>query len=487
MNYLSLSFAFFVAVVFLLYYTMPKKTRWCILLVASIGFYGLFSLEYIPFLLFSALSTYATARILEKAKQKALPICLCILANVGVWFYIKQIPWILTMVGPVFSESGPEFSAPSFDIITPIGISYFTLQSIAYLVDVAKGKVQAERNPLKYLLFLSWFPAIVQGPISRYDELMPQLENTNKPSFDKCRDSLVLILFGLVKKMVIADRIAIFANDCFSNHADLQGVILYLGAIAYSIQLYADFSGCVDICRGTSCLFGVNLIDNFQRPYFSCSIKEFWGRWHISLSSWLRDYIYIPLGGNRKGTFVKYLNIFIVFMVSGLWHGAGFNFFVWGMMHAGYQVIGAITNPIRRKIKDKLYIAEDSLFERALQSLITFHLVALAWIVFRSSDMAAAIAYIQNMFKSAEIGVLFDGSLFTHGLSQGALNVLIVNLIILFKTEKTFSNVEDSIAALTKSHIVIRWFVYIVLILNVLLFGAYGNGYDLNGFLYGGF
>ena len=482
MNYLSLDFVGFVAVVFLAYYIMPQKVRWGVLLLASLGFYALFDLKYVVFLLFATLSTYATALIVEKGKLKGLWVYLCVLVNVSVWFYIKELSWVLKTAARVF-----DFTVPTLKILVPVGISYFTLQAIAYLVDVAKGKVKAEKNPLKYLLFLSWFPAIVQGPISRYDQLMPQLVNPNKFSFDRTRDGLVLVLYGLVKKMVIADRLAIFANYCFQNYADLQGVILYLGAIAYSLQLYADFSGCVDICRGVSRLFGVELMDNFRSPYASRSIKEFWNRWHISLSSWLKDYIYIPLGGNRKGTFVKYLNIFIVFLVSGLWHGAGLQFFAWGLMHAAFQVAGAITDPLRRKIKDRLDITKDSLVERVLQTLITFHLVALAWIVFRSSGLATAMEYIKNMFGEAQPWVLFDGSVFTHGVSQTAFNVLLVNIVLLFTLERKFPTSDSFVTALTTNHLIIRWFVYIVLIFNVLLFGVYGSGYDLSGFLYGGF
>ena len=477
MNYLSLDFVGFVAAVFLAYYIMPKKVRWGVLLLASLGFYALFDCKYIVFLLFATLSTYATALVVEKGKLKGLWVYLCVLANASVWFYIKELPWMLTKLN----------IPATLSVLVPVGISYFTLQAIAYLVDVAKGKVQAEKNPLKYLLFLSWFPAIVQGPISRYDQLMPQLVNPNKFSFDRTRDGLVLVLFGLTKKMVIADRLAIFANYCFQNYADLQGVILYLGAIAYSLQLYADFSGCVDICRGVSRLFGVELMDNFRSPYSSRSINEFWGRWHISLSSWLKDYIYIPLGGNRKGAFVKYLNIFIVFLVSGLWHGAGLQFFAWGIMHAAFQIAGAITDPLRRKIKDRLDITKDSLVERVLQTLITFHLVALAWIVFRSSGLGTAMEYIKNMFGEAQPWVLFDGSLFTHGVSQTAFNVLLVNIVLLFTLERKFPTSDSFVTALTTNHLIIRWFVYIVLIFNVLLFGVYGSGYDLSGFLYGGF
>ena len=232
MNYLSLAFAGFVAFAALLYYIMPKRVRWGVLLLASLTFYGLFDLRYLAFLLFAALSTYGTALLIGKGKLKKLWVGLCIFSNAAVWFFIKELPWLLTTAARVI-----DFTVPTLPILVPVGISYFTLQAIGYLADVAAGKVQAEKNPLKYLLFLSWFPAIVQGPISRYDQLMPQLLNRSKLSFDNTRESLVLILFGLVKKLVIADRVGILANYCFANYAELQGVILYIGAIAYSLQL----------------------------------------------------------------------------------------------------------------------------------------------------------------------------------------------------------------------------------------------------------
>lgn len=484
MSYLSLAFAAFVLVTVCLYYILPMKWRGGILLIASLIFYGCFDWRYLLFLLFTALSTFVAARCLGRCTRKKLVIGLAIAANAAVWFAIKELPWLMDTVGRVL---GTAETAGAVSIIVPVGISYFTLQAIAYLVDVAKGKIDAETHFWKYLLFLSWFPAIVQGPISRYDQLCPQLLNENKFSYEGARSGLVLVLFGLVKKMVIADRLGILVAYCFTNHADLSGVVLYLGAVAYSFQLYTDFSGCVDICRGVSSLFGVDLVHNFNRPYLAGSIKEFWARWHMSLSGWLKDYIYIPLGGNRKGRARKYLNILIVFLVSGLWHGAGFHFFLWGTMHAVYQIVGDYTMPLRKKVKKLIGVKEGSASEHIYQVLITFHLVMLAWIIFRSSGLMTGITYLTNMVSAFDPWVLFDGTLYTLGLSQNHIILLVVHLVGLFAIEHRCAQQETTVDTLLDTHIILRWAVYLVLIFDILLFGVYGSGYDMAGFLYGGF
>lgn len=487
MNYLSLTFVVFVTIVALFYYLSPVKCRGGVLLIASIAFYACFNWKYLFFLLFTALSTFLVALFLEKMRNKKLWIGLCVGANVAVWFAIKELSWALDTLCRALGKFGVTIQSPTISFLVPVGISYFTLQAIAYLIDVSKGKIQAEKKFWCYLLFLSWFPAIVQGPISRYNDLQPQLLNTKKISYETSQQSLILILFGLVKKMVIADRLGIFANDCFANHGNLGGVILYFGALAYSFQLYADFSGCVDICRGVSRLFNIELTHNFNRPYLARSINEFWARWHLSLSRWLKDYIYIPLGGNRKGTARKYLNIIVTFLVSGLWHGAGFHFFLWGLMHAIYQIIGAATLSVREKIKVFIGIKKGSASERIYQIIITFHLVALAWIVFRSSGLTSAVIYIKNMFSVFDPWVLFDGSLFKHGLSQNHITLLIAHLVAMFALERRYSKQEDSVVSLQRSHLILRWGICILLIFDILLFGVYGSGYEMASFMYGGF
>lgn len=486
MNYLSLGFGLFVACLVVLFYIVPIKFRGYVLLLGSLVFYGSYDLRYFLFLLFVAGSTFFAAKLLRKKPRKAI-LVITIVLNVAVWFVIKVLPWTVWMFKRALQIVGISFTEPAWNLLIPLGISYYVLQAIGYLVDTYKGKIEPEKSIWKYLLFLSWFPAVVQGPISRYDQLMPQLLHQKKFSFDAMRDNLVLILFGLIKKMVIADRLGIFVNACFAQFEDLRGVILYIAAIGYAIQLYTDFSGCVDICRGVSGLFGISLVPNFNRPYFARSIKEFWGRWHMSLSGWLKDYIYIPLGGNRKGTLRKYANLLITFLVSGLWHGAGTTFFVWGALHAIYQIIGQCTFKLRSRIRRWIKIEENSISEKIYQAVITFHLVTLAWIFFRSEGFMDAVQYIRNMFLEAQLWKLFDGSMYTLGLNQNYWVLLVAHICGLFALELASKGQKDVVTALNRQHIIIRWIVYLVLIFDVVLFGVYGSGYDLSSFMYGGF
>lgn len=487
MNYLSLNFAGFVLLTVVLFYIFQRKSLgWTVLLAGSVVFYGLLSWKYLPFLAFTAMSTYLCALGLVKGKRKKLLLMLCVAANVAVWFAVKLLPWSVQLAGILANRLGISFSWTPGNILVPVGISYFTLQAIGYLADVYKGKIQPVKNVAKYLLFISYFPAIVQGPISRYDKLMPQLLNTKPYRFETMRKGLILILFGLVKKMVVADRLAIFVNACFGGYQDLTGVILYLGAVGYAIQLYMDFSGCVDICRGVSTLFNAELINNFNRPYLATSIKDFWGKWHISLSTWLKDYIYIPLGGNRKGTGRKYLNLLITFLVSGLWHGAGFRFLWWGVLHAVYQIVGQMTDPARKWVKKRIGVQEGSVSERIYQTVITFHLVTFAWIFFRSDTLVAGVEYVSNMFSEWNLYALMK-QVYEMGVNANQFLFLLLHLIVFFWVEQRSSGQDRVVDGITNQHIFIRWAVYYLLILDVVLLGVYGTGYDPGGFLYGGF
>ena len=491
MSYLSIGFAVFVVILFGVYQIVTPKLRWKLLLVASVFFYLSFDVRYVLFLLFVALSTFFAAKQIahkrtEKKKKKILFVT--IVWNVLLWFAIKVLPWCGNIVNSLVTifVDGAWIEWPAF--IVPVGISYYSLMAISYLVDVYKGKVEKEDNFFKYLLYLTYFPTIVQGPISRYDKVSKQLSAGTKIDFERFRQNMLLILTGLIKKMVIADRVAIFANYCFKNFETLEGPILYVGAVCYSIQLYMDFSGCVDICRGVSALFGIDLIDNFNAPYFARSIKEFWAKWHISLSGWLKDYIYIPLGGNRKGQKRKYVNLIATFFVSGIWHGAGINFMFWGLLHGVFQMMGDLTTSHRKKIKAKLQIKEGSVSEKVYQTVITFNLVTFAWIFFRSTRFLGGVEYIGNMMCFSGIGQLFDGSIFITGFSFVQCVVVLLNIVLItvmdyFRSKKG----KDLKEGILNSHILVRWVIYFILIYDVILFGVYGQGYDMSGFLYGGF
>lgn len=487
MQYLSFSFLFFVAFIWGIYYFMPQAHRWKILLCASVLFYLAFDIKYIFFLFFVALSTFITARIISKNKSKKVFI-IGVLLNILLWFVIKVLPWCGTILNTIIGKlfDGSSITLPSF--IVPVGISYYVLMALSYLIDVYKGKIEKEDNFAKYLLYLTYFPTIVQGPISKYDALRSQLCAGTRIHFDQFRQSLLLIMIGLIKKMVIADRVAILANHCFENYADLTGMVLYAGAVCYSIQLYMDFSGCVDICRGVSALFGIDLVDNFNAPYFARSIKEFWAKWHISLSTWLKDYVYIPLGGNRKGKMRKYLNLLLTFFVSGIWHGAGINFIFWGLLQGIYQIIGEVTTDLRAKIRDWLQIAPGSKSEKIYQTIITFNLTTLAWIFFRSGRFLSGVEYVGNMLHFTGLGDLLEGSIFITGFSFAQVIVLVINIafISILDYLKSKKNIDVKQKILS-SHILLRWAIYFLLVYDVILFGVYGAGYDTSGFLYGGF
>lgn len=467
---------------------MPQKHRWMVILGASICFYLSYDVRYFLFLLFIALSTFLGARFGRNKRRNRENLWICILANVGIWFAIKGLPWVGNYLNAVLEKFPGDFriSIPVF--MVPIGISYYVLLAISYVVDVYKKKIEPERNFCKYLLYLSYFPAVVQGPISKYGQIRTQLTAGKRVNYDEVRKSLLLIMLGLIKKMVIADRIAIFANYCFGNYSELKGVILYLGAISYSIQLYMDFSGCVDICRGVSAMFGIDLIDNFNGPYFAKSIKEFWSRWHISLSTWLKDYIYIPLGGNRKGKLRKHINLLVTFFVSGVWHGSGLNYIVWGLLQAVYQIVGEYTYNVRKRINECLGIRLNSFSSNVYRTIITFNLTTFSWIFFRSGRLLNAIQYIKQMFAGVEVWKIFDGTLFVEGLNVSQFSIVILNIIFIAVIEYLKVKRELCIMdTIFKTHVIVRWSIYMLLIFDVILFGVYGHGYDMTGFLYGGF
>lgn len=485
MSYISISFFVFVIIAWIVFRIFPAERRWIVLLSASLLFYGMFSPLYLLFLLYTALTTFFAGRLLEKKKEwKKRILVITLILNVAVWIFVKYYPYAASMV----NRLSPAIVLPVFEnLLIPVGISYYTLQSAGYLIDIYRGEA-AEKNFFRYVLFLVWFPAIVQGPIARYHQLAPQFRKGSSPDFDEVRERLLLILYGIIKKLVIADRLAVIANYAFENYAELGFFQLYLGALAYSFQLYMDFSGCVDLCRGVSGLFGITLPANFDSPYFARSISRFWRKWHISLSSWLRDYIYFPLGGSRKGLSRKCWNILIVFLVSGFWHGAGVHFLLWGLLHGLYQVIGIATASVRKKIKRALNIQPDSSSDKIYQTVITFHLVAFAWIFFRADGGIQAFQYIRQMLTSWDPWTLCDGSFYTMGLSKNMFIIVVINLAaVMFADYLHEKNIAGLRTRICRMHIVIRWLIYFVLIYDILLFGAYGTGVSETAFLYGEF
>ena len=476
MQFLSLTFAVFLVITLTCYYIVPKKMRWGVLLVSSMIFY-VWSVPYLViYLLLSALTTYVYGRWASNHKRSGKGLlALVIGVNLAVLLVLKFYPLCQARL-----------HLPAFTLILPMGISFYTLQVIAYCVDVSKGKVKAQDNFLRYLLFVSFFPQILQGPIPRYEQLKDQLYEGHSFDYETVKSGLQLILWGMFLKMVIADRAAIFVNEVFPAYYLYEGTVLAVAAVLYSIQLYTDFLGCVCIAMGTAQCFGIKLQTNFERPYRAVSSRNFWRRWHISLSSWLRDYVYIPLGGNRKGKVRKYCNLLLTFLVSGIWHGAGLQYLFWGLMHGGYQILGEILMPLRKKVRTVLNICETSSVYVLWQRICTFVLVTAAWVIFRAQNLRAGLSILKTIVTDVTPWVFFDGTLYKFGIQAKGFFALILCILLLAVVEhfQEKGNVRDMIAS---QHILVRWSIYLGAIALVLVLGVYGPGYDAAQFLYGQF
>lgn len=395
MTFLALPFFCFFPVTALGYFCLPRRVRHLWLLLASWFFYLCAKPVYLTLLLFVILASYGTGLALERRRGRGiLALCLAVLGI--LLFFFKYVNFALSLAGQLLRAAGVDFSAPVLELALPVGISFYLFQAMGYVIDVYRGKVEAQRDFIRYALFLSFFPQVVSGPIGRADQLMPQFAQPHPFRWDQFRAGLARFLWGALKKMVLADRLAVLVNTIFAA-PEAYGAIQVMGAVlAFSLQIYCDFSAYSDMALGVAQSMGFTLMENFRTPYFSRSIAEFWRRWHISLSSWFRDYLYIPLGGSRRGTARKYCNVLIVFAVSGLWHGAAMTFVVWGVLNGLYQVAGAVTAPLRARCYRALGL-EDSGVRRAIQTGVTFVLTTLAWVFFKASSLPNALAVLGGM------------------------------------------------------------------------------------------
>ena len=356
----SLKFLIFFPAVVLLYFVLPKRVRNLWLLVASYVFYMGWNAKYVVLLFTSTLITYLSGLLLERVKDSDRPetkktalkkwvVAVSFLLNLGILFYFKYVNFFLDTLGAAASLVGLTLNVPKFDILLPVGISFFTFQALSYTVDVYRGEIGAEKNFLRYALFVSFFPQLVAGPIERSKNLLQQLDTPKSFDFDRAREGFVLMLWGYFLKIVLADRIAIFVDTVYGDIAAFPGWYLIAATVLFAVQIYCDFGGYSTIAMGAAKILGIELMENFDAPYLSTSVSQFWRRWHISLTSWFKDYLYIPLGGSRKGKLRKYINKMIVFLVSGLWHGADATFVIWGGLNGLYQVLGEALAPARDK------------------------------------------------------------------------------------------------------------------------------------------
>ncbi|WP_439151224.1 MBOAT family O-acyltransferase [Winogradskyella sp.] len=403
----SIDFAIFLPVVFVLYWFFCQKNlklQNLLIVIASYVFYGWWDLRFLSLIVFSTIVDFTVGRLILKEdnqSKRKVYLWISILVNLGFLGFFKYYNFFLDNLVESFRLFGTELNANSLQVILPVGISFYTFQTLSYTIDVYRRKLEPTNNFVVFAAFVSFFPQLVAGPIERATNLLPQFYTKRNFNYHKAVDGLRQILWGMFKKVVIADNCAEFANEFFNNSDAYGGSGLLLGALFFTFQIYGDFSGYSDIAIGTSRLFGFNLMQNFAFPYFSRDIAEFWRRWHISLSTWFRDYLYIPLGGSRGGTAMKVRNTFIIFIVSGFWHGANWTFIVWGALNAIYFLPLLLTNLNRNNIgiaaEGKLIPA----FKTIVSILITFGLTVIAWIFFRADSVAHAISYLKGIFSQS--------------------------------------------------------------------------------------
>ena len=403
----SVNFAIFLPIVFILYWFVAHKNlklQNLLLLVSSYFFYACWDWRFMFLLIFSTVLDYFTGLKMAESETKIgkkFWFWLSITINLGFLGVFKYYNFFAESFAELIANFGLQVSPWTLQVILPVGISFYTFHGLSYVIDIYKNRIPAEKNFVEYSVFVSFFPLLVAGPIERATHLLPQIKVKRTFDYDRAIDGLRQILWGLFKKIVIADQCAIYANQIFNDAGHQSGSNLFLGALFFTFQIYGDFSGYSDIALGTARLFGIELLRNFAFPYFSRDIAEFWRRWHISLSTWFRDYLYIPLGGSKGGTWMKVRNTFIIFLVSGFWHGANWTFIAWGFLNALFIMPSIIFNTNRNNIE---IVAKGSYLpsvKEFLSIIITFLLTVFAWIFFRAASIGSAFAYIREMFSSS--------------------------------------------------------------------------------------
>ncbi|MCR5719903.1 MAG: MBOAT family protein [Lachnospiraceae bacterium] len=491
MAFNSFHFLVFFPAVVLIYYIIPVKLRTLWLLGASYYFYMSWNASYGLLILFSTVVTYFGGRIigaLSDAKKKKAVLILTFLVNLGILFVFKYLDMTIDLVNVILSPMGIKRVSSPFSLILPVGISFYTFQALSYAADVYRNETEPEKNFINYALFVSFFPQLVAGPIERSKKLLSNIKKVSLErnfSYEKLSEGFMLMTWGMFQKMVIADRISFFVDGVFGNPQAVGFVEGVFGAIAFAIQIYCDFSGYSNIAVGAGRIMGFDLMENFNTPYFAGSIAEFWRRWHISLSLWFRDYVYIPLGGNRKGRVVKYRNILITFLLSGLWHGADLSFVVWGGIHGLYQIAGDLLKPVKEKTAKLLKVNTEAFSHRLLRIFTTFTLTCFAWVFFRASSVKEALVYFKHMITRFDPWSLFDESLFTFGLDRREVGILMAALIILVIVDiYRYMAQKDIGRFMGAENLWFRWIVYIALMVACVVYGEYGVDFDSAQFIY---
>ena len=479
MDIYSLSFFVFLFIVIGIYYFVLQRFRWVVLLGASYYFYGTFKMQYVVLIAASTIIAYCTALLIQKNQEKSVKkkyLFIGVIFNLGLLFVLKYYNFFSNSLASILSFNEIPHKSHLLRLVVPVGISFYIFQVVSYIIDVYRGTKTAERHLGLFALYVAFFPKLLSGPIERAKQFLSQLHESHQWDWGQATNGFKLMVWGLFKKVVVADRIAVFVDIVFSNPDSHGGPSLALAMVLYSFQIYCDFSGYTDVAIGISQVFGFKLMDNFDRPYSARSIAEFWRRWHISFSTWLRDYLYIPLGGNRVGPGRLYINLMIVFLVCGLWHGANWTFIGWGLIHGLYLIVGLTSRDIRSKIAHALGLDRIPAFHRGLQVFTTFILVSLAWVFFRADSLYDAVYVVTHLHTGWADIFSRDklSSMVFLGKPKSQLIIALSSLMFVWFIH--FIEAHDNMRnMLSEKPFYLRWAVYYAIMLGVLLISAPGS------------
>lgn len=534
MSYSTLEFLAFLLILIIVYYAVPKKIQWCVLLAASYTFYLLDGVKQVFFIIGTTIVTYAAARIIQgrrdRYKQKVAELTaagelsredkqqmkknvqasihkiqvIAVLIDLGILVAVKYLNFLLGSVNSVIGLFGAEGGIPRLNILVPLGVSFYTFQSMGYIIDVSRGKYDAEKNFGKTALFLSFFPSIIQGPINRYDDVGTQLNAGHKLEYNNLKFGAQLMMWGFFKKLVIADRIAPIVSTVFSeNYDSYSGAAMVVGILAFTFQLYGDFSGGIDIARGAAQMLGINLPENFQRPYFSQTIAEFWRRWHMTLGSWMKDYVFYPIMlsgwigritkkaknklGNQAGKIIpSVITTFIVFFLIGIWHGATWQYVLYAIYNAIVVAGGVALEPALAKLAEKWKLDSESFSWKLFRMLRTFVLTCISKVLVCAPGVYAAGKIFAKILFKPEPGRLFGdgGELLSLGVDAKNLFVFglsVVVLLVVSILQESGLKLRESLA---KQNLAFRWTIYITALVVILVFGMYGPEFNAADFIY---
>ncbi|MBR4758695.1 MAG: MBOAT family protein [Lachnospiraceae bacterium] len=502
MMFNSYSFFLFFPVVTLACFLLPKKLRRVWLLAASYYFYMSWNASYAVLIAISTITTWGGGLLMEKGaanKRKGIA-ALCFAVNLGILFFFKYFDFSLSILSRLLLPVYPQGLHNPFQLLLPVGISFYTFQALSYTADVCSGRMKAEKSLLTYALYVSFFPQLVAGPIERSENLLPQIkqyETIRLADHDRIVSGLFLMVWGFFMKMVIADRLAVFVDSVFDAHQAYGSLILIAAAVCFAFQIYCDFGGYSMIAIGCAKVLGISLMENFNAPYLADSIRDFWHRWHISLSTWFRDYLYIPLGGNRKGKLRKHANLLLTFLCSGLWHGAGMHFVIWGGLHGIYQIIGSALGDMKKKGKSGQKAEQKPIFlwKKIPRIIGTFILADLAWIFFRADSITDALSFIRGILtrfsvtgpagESMEAAASIEDAFFGAGLSATEWVIALCALLLLLAGDLIRyrkGQMPDAWFMAQKTPVRIGATVFLILV--IFIFGIYGPSYDAAEFIY---